>query len=232
MKKNTVTSFVFVLGALALTACGSSSTRDFTTSGLGGGGGGTTGGSTGGSIGGGGNVTNAPLAPEFTAVLTGATGAQPVAEQDFGTSKLLRVKVTPLSAQNLLASSPYPNWVFPYGCLQLKVTVNGITRQTQVLRVANVYQEPNSPCANSPEWQVLEFSNSSVGAPIDATVTVSNAVYDNCRGLDPMDYGGTCNPYWNGYTWITPSPGMKAVFANHVVAATIAVQVDNTYLEE
>ena len=232
MKRNTVTSFVFVLAALGLTACGSSSTRDFTTSGLGGGSGGTTGGSTGGSIGGGGNVNNDPLAPEFTAVLTGATGPQPVAQQSFGTSHMLRVKVTPLSAQNLLPSSPYPNWVFPYGCLQLKVTINGIARQTQVLRVANVYQEPNSPCANSPESQVLEFSNSSNGAAIPADVTVSNAVYDNCRGLDPMDYGGTCSPYFNGLYWVTPSPGMKPVFANHVVAATIAVQVDGTYLEE
>jgi hypothetical protein len=226
MKK--VNGFIFVLASVLMVACGSSSTRDFTTSGLGGG---TTGGSTSGSTSGsgGGNIYNLPLAPEFQAVLTGSTGQQPTVSQSYGTSHLIRVKVTPNSAQNLL-NTTYQNWVFPYGCLQLKVTVNGIVRQTQVLKVANVYQEPNSPCANAPESEILEFSNSASGAlPVD--VTVSNAVYDNCRGLDPMDYGGTCNPYFNGLYWVTPSAGMKAVFANHVVAATIAVQTDGTYLE-
>jgi hypothetical protein len=231
MKKTN--GFIFVLASVLLVSCGSSSTRDFTTSGLGGG---TTGGSTGGSTSGGteGNIYNLPLAPEFQAVLTGSTGQQPTVSQSYGTSHLIRVKVTPLSAVNLL-NATYKNWVFPYGCLQLKVTVNGIQRQTQILKLANVYQEPNSPCANAPESQILEFSNSASGAaPVN--ITVSDAVYDNCRGLDPMDYGGTCNPYISGYfygypQYTTPSAGMKAVFANHAIAATIAVQTDGTYLE-
>ena len=228
MKKTN--GFIFVLASVLLVACGSSSTRDFTTSGLGGGG--TTGGSTGGSTSGsgGGNIYNLPLAPEFQAVITGATGQKPTVIQSFGTSHLIRVKVTPLAAPNLL-NSTYQNWVFPYGCLQLNVRVNGVVRQTQVLKVANVYQEPGSPCANAPESQILDFSNTASGsAPVD--VTISNANYDNCRGLDPMDYSGICNPYWNGYYYQTPSPGMKAVFANHAVGANIAVQTDGTYLEE
>jgi len=203
---------VLIMMAALMAACGSSSTRDFTVSGLGdgGGGGGTTGGGTLPT----GNIYNLPLAPEFTATLTGTTGSQPSASYSTGTSHLIRVKVTPLSAPNLL-NSTYQNWVFPYGCLRLRVTVNGVTRTTQALKVGNMYQSSTSPCANSAESEILDFSNTANGAN-NISVTVTNAEYDNCRQFWPMNYG--CS--------------MSAVFANHVVASTIAVQTDGTYLEE
>ncbi len=204
--------FILVSSILVM-ACGSSSTRDFTVSGLGDPGTGGSGTSTTGP-GTTGNIYNLPLAPEFEAVITGTNGSQPTATQSYGTSQLVRVKVTPRSAPNLL-NSTYQNWVFPYGCLRLRVTVNGVTRSTNVLKVGDMVQGANSPCANASESQILDFSNTTTGsAPI--SVTISNADYDNCRQYWPMNYG--CY--------------MSAVFANHVVGATIAVQTDGTYLEE
>ncbi|MBU6155216.1 MAG: hypothetical protein KGP28_13010 [Bdellovibrionales bacterium] len=245
MKK--VNGFICILASMLMVACGSSSTRDFTTSGLGGGG--TTGGggstsTTGGTTGG--NIYNDPLAPDYLLRITGpgtvppypGTNYTPVAlptSQTFSaiTSRLLRVKVTPLPAPNLSSldpDNPYGNWVFPYGCLQLSVTIGGVTRQTMALRVANVAQDPGSACANAPSSQILDFSNITTSSSAAYSIVVSNPVYDNCRGTSPMQYGTNCTPYWNGYQWIT-NVGMKAVQPNHIVSATIAVQVDGQYME-
>ena len=209
MKK--VNQILIVMFAVMVTACGSSSTRDYTSQGL------STGGSSTGTTGTSGiqtgNIYNLPLAPEFDAQISGQGGPHPAETFSTGTSHLIRVKVTPLQAPHLTIA-PYTNWVFPYGCLRLQVSVNGVTRSTQVLKVGNVTQGSSSPCANAPESQILDFSNTATGAS-NITVTVTSPEYDNCRQQWPMNYG--CY--------------MSAVWLNHMVAATIAVQTDGTYLE-
>ena len=213
----TMSKFFIVLSVLALTACGSSSTRDFTTNSQGFNNNNTNNNNSGGGTG---NINNLPLAPEFDAHISGMTGVQPSASYTTGTSNLLRIKVTPLAAPNLIIA-PYTNWVFPYGCLTVQVHVNGITRTTQYLRVAGTYQAPGSPCADAPDHQILDFTGSSFGSG-NITVTIDNPTYDNCRNWWPLNYGSQS----------TYNCNMSAVWKNHMVAATIAVQTDGTYLSE
>ena len=159
-----------------------------------------------------GNIYNLAEAPEFTAQINGAGGLVPSVSTTLATSRTLKVKVTPLSAPNLNLPG-YTNWVFPYGCIRLQVKVNGTTQTTQILRVDGVSQSSTSACASAPTYQVLDFTNAMTGNG-SVTVTVSNAEYDNCRYTWPMNYG--CS--------------MSAIYKTHLVAATIATQVDNTYM--
>jgi hypothetical protein len=130
---------------------------------------------------------------------------------NFSTSRTLKVKIEALSAPNLTVPG-YTNWVFPYGCMRVTVTVNGSTRATQILKVSGVQAGPE--CTNSPTSDTLDFSNITTGnGPV--TVTISNAEYDNCRYYNPMAYG--C--------------GMSAVWQNHQVRLNATVQVDGTYME-
>jgi hypothetical protein len=121
--------------------------------------------------------------------------------------------VTPLSAPNM-AIAGYGAWNFAYGCAAVQVHVNGTTQMTQMLRVGSVAQSSNSPCANAPTYQILNFDNAMSGGST-VTVTVSDAQYDNCRTMDPSAYG--C--------------AMKAVWTNHFVGTKIAIQTDNTWLD-
>lgn len=194
-----------ITAGFLLTACGSSSTRDSTINGSGFN---NTSNTTSP-----GNIYNWPLAPEFFAALTGLDGANPTQSYSTGTSQTLKVKVTPLSAPNL-AIQGFGGWAFAYGCISLQVHVNGTTQMTQVLRVASVTQAQNSPCANAPTSQILNFNNAMSGANA-VDVIVSNAQYDNCRTMDPNAYGCSMKPVWK----------------NHRVGAQIAVQVDGTWLD-
>jgi hypothetical protein len=208
--------FFIVLSAVLLVACGSSSSRDFTTSGLTGGtndgtngdpNGGTNGGSTGGI------PPGLNPAPQFIAKITGALGQSPqFTTPPLRTSALLRVKVVPLPAPNMTLPG-FENYSFPYGCLQLQVSVNGIPLSTQVLRVGNS-SPVSTTCANSPTSEILTFSYQ---ANTDFVVTVNALAYDSCR---------------KETTWATRPYGcaMDAVFKNHLVSALIYVQTDGTYL--
>ncbi len=198
-----------IFAAIVLSACGSQTAKQTSTSAATTtptGTSTTTGNQTG-------NIYNLAQAPEFDAQINGAGGAVTSVSQTLATSRTLKIKVTPLSAPNVTLPG-YTGWVFPYGCLRLQVKVNGTTQTTKILRVGSEQQGATSQCANAPTYQVLDFTNAMTGnGPI--TVTVSNAEYDNCRYTWPMNYG--CS--------------MSAIFKNHIVDATIATQVDNTYMD-
>jgi hypothetical protein len=193
-----------------LSACGSNSTRDRTlsSSGLSE----TAGGSGNTNTTPGGNIYNLPLAPERIVEISGQGGMTPAYRMTAQTSRTLKVKVAALPAPRLTVPG-YTNWVFPYGCMRVRVTVNGTTQATQVLRVADAAQGAQSPCANAPTSQVLDFSDAMTGdGPVD--VVVSSPDYDNCRTYNPMYYG--CQ--------------MSAVWMNHMAAANVSVQTDGTWL--
>lgn len=196
---------------LALSACGSSSSRDLqliSTSDN------TTGNNnnTNPNIPNGtGNIYNLPAAPQQRVQLSGNNGGAFSKSLSFTTDHTLRVKVEALSAPNLTISG-YTNWVFPYGCMRVSVTVNGSTRTSKILKVSGGQAGPE--CQGAPSTDTLDFSNVMTGSG-QVTVTFSNAEYDNCRYTYPLQYG--C--------------GMTAVWMNHQVAFNATVQVDNTYME-
>jgi hypothetical protein len=160
-----------------------------------------------------GNIYNLPQAPENRVEVSGSSGPSPSFTKTIQTSRTLKVKVTALNAPQLTIPG-YENWVFPYGCMQVTVSVNGVSQTTQVLRVSSVAQGATSPCANAPDRQTLDFSNAMTGnGPV--TITVTNPQYDNCRYYWPLNYG--CQ--------------ISAVWSNHMVAATIATQVDGTWMD-
>ena len=123
----------------------------------------------------------------------------------------MKVKVEALSAPNMIVPG-YTNWVAPYGCMRVSVTVNGSTRTSKILKVAGVTQN-NSECMNAPSTDTIDFSDITTGnGPV--TVTFSNSEYDNCRYYNILAYG--C--------------GMVAVWQNHLIRFNSTVQVDGTYL--
>lgn len=195
---------LMMAGAL-LAACGSSSTRDSTIS--------NSGFNTSSGSSSAGNIYNLPLAPEYIAKISGAAGSSPSQVYSVGTSRTLRIKVTPVSAPNM-AIAGFGAWNFAYGCAAVQVHVNGASQMTQMLRVGSVAQAQNSPCANAPTSQILNFDNAMSGAGT-VSVIVSNAQYDNCRTMDPNAYG--C--------------AMKAVWTDHFVGSKVAIQTDNTWLD-
>ena len=157
-----------------------------------------------------GNIYNLPAAPSYSAKINGVAGAVPSVTYAIQTARTLKVKITPLSAPNMTLPG-YTGFVFPYGCLQLQVTVNGVTQTTQVLSVGTT---SSATCAGAPQSQVLDFTNDVTGNGI-TNVTISNATYDNCRAWgNTFSYG--CS--------------MSALFANHVAAATAQIQGDGYYM--
>ena len=199
--------FSLFAGLIVMSACGSQVAHEGLT--VLGSAASTASGSQTGVIGNGGSNEQAP---EFLAKINGANGAVPVATFSVRTSRTLRVKVTPHAAPNLTLPG-YTNWVFPYGCLRLQVSINGTTQSTQILRVDGTSQGATSACKDAPTSQILDFTNAMTGSG-PAILTVSNAEYDNCRYTWPMNYG--CS--------------MSAIFATHIIAASIATQVDGTWL--
>lgn len=207
-------------GIILLSACGSQVSRDGMTAATGAA---NSGFGSGYQTGAGGNTGTLRQAREFVAQINGSNGASPNAsypnpndpnpsDRIFQTSRTMRVKVTPLPAPNLTLNG-FTNWVFPYGCVSLRVSINGTTQSTQVLRVDGVTQGPNSPCKDAPTSQVLNFDNAMTGNG-NVYVNVHDASYDNCRYSWPLKYG--CD--------------MSAIFATHAVAANIAMQNDGSYL--
>ena len=157
-----------------------------------------------------GNIYDLPNAPFQTITISGTSGPYPTVAYNVSTSRTLKIKVTPLSAPNLTIPG-YTNYVFPYGCAQLTVSVNGMTLQTEVLHVSTVN---DSLCASAPSYQILDFSNAMTGNSA-VTVSVTDAQYDNCRSYNPFAYG--CS--------------MSAVWSNHLVRATLQTQVDQTWMD-
>ena len=158
----------------------------------------------------GGNIYNLPAAHQQQIQLSGNNGGAFSKTLNFSTSRTLKVKVEALSAPNLTVPG-YTNWVFPYGCMRVTVTVNGSARTSQILKVAGIQAGPE--CVNSPSSDIIDFSDITTGnGPV--SVTFSNAEYDNCRYYNPMSYG--C--------------GMSAIWQNHQVRFNSTVQVDGTYM--
>lgn len=159
----------------------------------------------------GGNIYNLPAATQQMVQLSGNNGGAFTKTLNFSTSRTLKVKVEALSAPNLTVNG-YTNWVFPYGCMRVTVTVNGSTRTSKILKVEG--SQTSSICANAPTSDTIDFSDITTGnGPV--TVSFSNAEYDNCRYYNPMAYG--CQ--------------MSAVWQNHQVRMNATVQVDGTYME-
>jgi hypothetical protein len=197
-----------VAGVLILSACGSASSRDLSTSTASSNTSGTT---TTTTTTGTGNIYNLPAAPQQRIQLSGNNGGAFSKTLNFSTSKTLKVKVEALSAPNLTING-YTNWVFPYGCMRVSVTVNGSTRSSKILKVSG--STPGPECTDAPSSDIIDFSDITTGSgPV--TVTFSNAEYDNCRYYNPMQYG--C--------------GMSAVWQNHQVALNSTVQTDGTYMQ-
>ncbi len=199
------------IAILTLTACGSSVSRTGTVTSNSTGSTSSTGTQTGAS----GNIYNLPLAPSFQATFNGVNGTLPAAISTVKTSRTLKVKITPLSAPNLTLPG-YTDWVFPYGCLRVQVTVNGVTQTSKILKVSGENQDQNSACANAPTSQTLDFTNAMTGNG-PATISISNAEYDNCR------YGNAYHLQYNC--------SMSAIYKDHIVAATVSTQTDNTYMD-
>ena len=159
----------------------------------------------------GGNIYNLPAATQQMVQLSGNNGGAFTKTLNFSTSRTLKVKVEALSAPNLTVNG-YTNWVFPYGCMRVTVTVNGSTRTSKILKVEG--SQTSSICANAPTSDTIDFSDITTGnGPV--TVSFSNAEYDNCRYYNPMAYG--CQ--------------MSAVWQNHQVRMNATVQVDGTYMQ-
>jgi hypothetical protein len=207
-KMNALKASMLIASLLALTACGSTTATSTSTLG-------STAASvtstttTTASVG---NIYDLPDANSYVASINGQGGAVPTVTYSVQTSRTLLVKVSPLSAPNLTLAG-YTNWVFPYGCMSLQVTVNGVTKSTGILQVPGVTQSSDSVCANSPTFAVLDFSNDVSGNGA-SSVKISNADYDNCRYVNPLTYG--C--------------GMSAIFQTHIVSSDITIQTDGTYM--
>ena len=200
---------MIVTALLALTACGSTTATQTST--IGGASLAATG-STPTPTPSNGNIYDLPDAASYVASINGTAGAVPSVTYSVQTSRTLLVKVAPLAAPNLTLAG-YTNWVFPYGCMSVSVTVNGVTKTSGILRVDGVAQVSGSVCANSPTFAVLDFSND-VSGNGTSSVKISSADYDNCRYVNPLTYG--C--------------GMSAIFQNHIVSSDITIQTDGTYM--
>ena len=207
-----VSNFIFgLIAAVALTACGSQTMRESVVQV---GGQASTGGNqTGSGNQTGGNIYGLPAASQQRVELGGNNSAEFKKTLSLMTSRTLKVKVKPLAAPNITVPG-YTNWVFPYGCVSVSVTVNGMTRGTQVLRVEGVAQGQSSQCANAPTSQVLDFTDVMTGTG-QTVVEFSNANYDNCRYYWNLNYG--C--------------GMSAIWQNHRVALDATVQIDGTWMD-
>ena len=198
-----------VLSVLVMTACGSQSSINTPLTSTAGN---TSGTGTTATTNSGGNIYNLPAALQQQVQLSGNNGGAFSKTLSFSTSRTLKVKVEALSAPNLTVSG-YSNWVFPYGCMRVTVTVNGSTRTSKILKVAGTTQV-TAECVNAPSTDTLDFSDITTGnGPV--SVTFSNPEYDNCRYNNPLQYG--C--------------GMSAVWQNHQVRFNATVQVDGTYLQ-
>jgi hypothetical protein len=162
-----------------------------------------------------GNIYDLPAAYSMVATINGQGGAVPsVTSAALATSRTFKVRVTPLQAPHMTLAG-YTGYVFPYGCLSMEVTVNGVTQMTNNLQVGGVAQSSTSVCANSPAYQVLDFSND-VSGNGTVSATISSGDYDNCRYVNALTYG--CM--------------MTAMFSNHVASATITIETDGTYMDE
>lgn len=202
-------SLAMIAAGLSLMGCGSQSMRESSTQ---------INGSTGngGAVATptpGGNIYGLPGASQQPVTLGGNNSSSYTQTLTFQTSRTLRVKIKPLPAPNITVPG-YTNWVFPYGCVSVSVTVNGMTRGTQVLRVEGVAQGQSSQCANAPTSQVLDFTDVMTGTGT-TQVVFSNANYDNCRQYWPLNYG--CS--------------MSAIWQEHKVKIDTTVQVDGTWME-
>ncbi len=204
---NTVSA---ILAVVALTACGSQTSRSVLSNGAQAA---NTSVVSTGTEDTSGNTNDLQAAPEQIITVSGNSGPYPTTSFRVSTDRTLKIKVTPQSAPNMTIPG-YTNWVFPYGCVQLTVSVNGMTQTTQVLKVGSVQQGGTSACANAPTEQTLDFTNAMTGSG-SALVSISNPQYDNCRAQWPLNYG--C--------------GMSAVWSNHLVRANITTQVDGTYMQ-
>jgi len=206
--KNLNKAVSLIVGVLILSACGSQSTST------------TTAGTTAANNTGvatatptpTGNINNEPNATEEYIQLSGNNGGAFSKVLNFQTSRTLRVKVEALSAPNLTING-YTNWQFPYGCMAVSITVNGVTRSSGTISVGGI---TDSTCPNAPSSAIIDFSDITTGNGA-IQITYSNAQYDNCRYYNNMAFGNGCP--------------LIAVWQNHQVAFNTTVQVDGYYMQ-
>jgi hypothetical protein len=170
------------------------------------------------------NTTNLPQAPVQSIQLSGGSGPSPIKYVTTpNTEGTLRIKVTAQSAPNLTVNG-FQNWQFRYGCMSVDVVVNGITITTQPLKVPGVQQSQNSPCKDSPESEILDFSGHLTGnGPVQ--VKIQNAQYDNCR-ID-----ATYMAYYGSYAYQFYGCSMSNVWKNNMVAAKLQVQTEGYWMQ-
>ena len=104
--------------------------------------------------------------------------------------------------------------MLPYGCFRVKISVNGVSQQSEILRVAGVPQPKHSSCVNAPTEQVLDFSNV-MDAHHPINVTLSDAYNDNClKGSNDANLYGC----------------QLGTDFNNLMIAAVASQTDGTVL--
>jgi hypothetical protein len=146
--------------------------------------------------------------------ITGEGGARPSVSLSAPAAHMLLVKITPMQAPHLEVPG-YENYTFPYGCIQLSVTVNGTSQKTKILRVEGMGQSEFSPCKNAETSQELNFSNYA-RTDGNQVIAISNALYDNCRETNPLYYG--CKRLEDKETKLTP------LFITHEVKENVSIQ--------
>ena len=206
---------VFLLGmsVLALTACGTQSTRDSSGTNTTSGNSTTTVTATPTPTATPQNVNNLPAAYQTAVQLSGNGGSNPsYTVSSLTTSRTLKVKVTPLAAPQI----PGTAWVFPYGCLSVQVTVDGSTQQTNPIPVGTASSGVSPQCSGN-NYAVLDFSNVMTGDNLGGgrvSVSVHDADYDNCRSY--------YSPYYYGCYMI-------ALYKTHMAALNLTIETDGTY---
>ena len=162
-----------------------------------------------------GNVNNLPGAYQTLVQISGNGGSTPsYAVNSLTTSRTLKVKIAPLAAPKVTGTQ----WVFPYGCLQVEVTVDGSTQSTNAIPVSGAGLG-TSPQCSGPSYQILDFSNVMTGNNLGngaVSVSIHDPSYDNCRSY--------YSPYYYGCY-------MVAMYSAHMAAMNVTIQTDGTWMD-
>jgi hypothetical protein len=154
--------------------------------------------------------------------LTGSSGSSPSYSYTVSTDNLLKVKITPGAATNVIPGS---NFSATYECVSYSVTAVGQTLSTGTLSVTG----GNSICPNAPTSKTLDFSSRLTSGHQSVTVTVKATGYDfYCQGC--LSYPWLYNAYPYGYYSCNMYCPLHTVFQNHGVTGTMAIQVNGTSL--
>ncbi len=153
------------------------------------------------------NTQNLPTAPSYTYALNGYNGnLTSTTKNPPNTESLLRVKITAL---------PNANYSFGvYGCMSVKVSVDGTVKRTVALAVPGF---PSYLCQGASSSEILDFSAELTGTG-SHTITFSEVMSDNCYG----QYGA--GPY-------TYRCMMRTAYRTHAVSFTAQIQTDGYVMQ-